>query len=67
MTVRELINKLMDMDLDKPIYLCELTNDATKCIGYPEIGMICKSDFKIIDIGVHGVYGSYFNCITIGK
>lgn len=68
MTVRELINKLMDMDLDKPIHLCELTNDNTKCIiGYPEIGKICESDYKIIDVDIHGIYGTFLNCITIGK
>ena len=68
MTVRELINKLMDLNLDKPIYITELNTDNEKTIGYID-GMkeICLSDYSIKDVGIHGVYNEMFNCITISK
>lgn len=71
MTVRELINQLMDLDLDKPIYitrLCEKGN-TDKAIGFMGRNgygdAIELSKYKIIDVNVCGVYQEYYNCITI--
>ena len=67
MTVRELINKLMDLDLDKPIYLTEFNEDNSKTIGYVKMESISLSDYEIKDVDIHGVYNDYYNCITISR
>lgn len=65
MTVRELINKLMDMDLDKPIYITEFANIDDNIIGYINSAPIKLSNFEITEVDIHGVYNAFFNCITI--
>ena len=66
MTVRELINKLMDLDLDKPVYITVIDQNAkSNCVGFINMDSIKLSDQKIIDVDIHGVYGERFNCITI--
>lgn len=66
MTVRELINMLMNLDLDKPVFITEIDKDAeTKCIGYVGMSPIIISEKQIIDVNIHGIYNTDFNCITI--
>ncbi len=68
MTVRELINKLMDMDLDKPIYITEFANiddNVNNMIGFINSEPIKLSNFEIAEVDIHGVYNAFFNCITI--
>lgn len=66
MTVRELINKLMDMNLDKPIRITEFANNIDdNIIGYINSDPIKLSNFEIAEVDIHGVYNAFFNCITI--
>ena len=66
MTVRELINKLMNMDLDKPIYVTRITDKTNgNCVGFIDNNPITIAKEKIIDVDIHGIYGTFFNCITI--
>lgn len=68
MTVRELINELMNLNLDKPIYITEPTdNSDDKTIGYIGHQGIKISDLEIVEADIHGVYGEYFNCLTVKK
>ena len=69
MTVRELINLLMNLNLDKPVFITEFDNkdNEDKTIGYVEFEGIHLSDYVIKDVDIHGVYGDYYNCITINK
>lgn len=56
----------MDLDLDKPVYITEFcNNDKNNCIGYVGNKEIKKSDYKIVDVDIHGLYQENQNCITI--
>lgn len=70
MTARELINKLMDLNLDKEIYITRPIDKNSEHgyehqIGYANNIPIEPAEQEIIDVGVHGLYGTYLNCITI--
>ena len=67
MTVRELINKLMDLDLDKPVYITEFGSYGDSTVGYIGLDPINNTGYDIKDISVHDIFGTRFNCITIGK
>ncbi len=66
MTVRELINKLMDMNLDDPVYITKIVDHtSSKCVGFVNDNPIELATEKIIDVDIHGVFGTLLNCITV--
>lgn len=70
MTARELINQLMNLDLDSPVYLAEIPNVRPKfenVVGYAttENSQLINSKFTIKEVGVHGFYGARFNYIVL--
>lgn len=70
MTVREMINKLMDLELDQQVYITEIDKEAVlECVGFVDTNPIIKSNKQIIDISVNGFsghgYNDKINCITI--
>ena len=65
MTVRELINKLIDLDVDEPIYITRKTDNINHHIGFVGDNSIELTDYEIIDVGIHGIYRDFRNCITI--
>lgn len=68
MTARELINELLNLDLDKEVYICTYKPSKThgEPIAYTKKGKIYLSKYKIKDIGVNGLFENS-NCIIIGK